>query len=298
MVAVFWLMSVLALAVFAAVRVVGHDVDIVTSQIHGSRARQLAEMGVAVASNPVVEPDDPILRQSFEDGTEGFTARISSEAMRFNINAILLGTDNTLLLDIFDYWDMPIEEAQALVDALEDWVDGNDTEQLNGAEAEYYAERGQPNFPFNRPFYDLDEMRLVRGMANLESYQPDWRDWFTIWSSQAAIDINDAAPDLIAAAAQVRLDEAQQLVDFVRGPDGIRYTEDDEPFTSVDSALQILNLSEINAQLVSNRFTTNDRTVRIESTGRSESARRRITVILRSRTGQPEILSREEDITP
>jgi general secretion pathway protein K len=45
LVAVFWLMSILSLAVFTAVRLLYYEVDLVTSQVHGSRARQVAEMG-------------------------------------------------------------------------------------------------------------------------------------------------------------------------------------------------------------------------------------------------------------
>jgi len=55
--------------------------------------------------------------------------------------------------------------------------------ELNGAEKKYYEGEGRINQPFNRPFYNIDEMALVRGMDLVEAVRPDWRNWFTIWSA-------------------------------------------------------------------------------------------------------------------
>lgn len=298
MVAVFWLMSILGLAIFAAVRVVSHDVDIVTSQIHGSVARQMAERGLAVAVHPRVEASDPLLRQTFEEG-EGFTAVISSEAVSFNINVLLARDQVDLLNDIFEHWGFPQDEWQPLTDALKDWTDSNDLEGAQGAEADYYQRVGQPNFPFNRPFYDIEEMRLVRGMAMLESYAPDWRKWFTVWSGQGGININEAPAELIAVAAQAQIEDVETMLEQVRGPDGIRFTEDDQEFQSVTSALSNLGTARITQDQADARFVTRDTTSRIESTGRSGSIKRKIIVVLRGReNGRPEILQRKEIITP
>ncbi len=298
MVAVFWLMSILALAVFAAVRVVSHDVDIVTSQIHGSVARQMAERGLAVAVHPRVESSDPLLRQTFEEG-EGFTATISSEAVSFNINLLLTRNQDDLMIDILEHWGFPQDEQQPLMDALKDWIDADELEGAQGAEAGYYQRAGQPNFPFNRPFYDIEEMRLVRGMAMLESYAPDWRKWFTVWSGQAGININEAPAELIAVAAQAQIEDVETMLELIRGPDGIRYTEDDVPFESVNSALSDLGTAVISQEQADARFVTSDNTSRIESTGRSGSAKRKIIAVLRGRdNGRPEILQRKEIITP
>src|SRR5688572_11159484 len=93
LIAVLWLIAILALASMAAIRVVSFDVDLATSQIHGFRARQLAEMGIAIASNPAVKRTDPLLKQMSEESGEGFEARLISEGEKFNINALLLQQD-------------------------------------------------------------------------------------------------------------------------------------------------------------------------------------------------------------
>jgi hypothetical protein len=46
------------------------------------------------------------------------------------------------------------------------------------------------------------------------------------------------------------------------------------------------------------RFSVNDTTTRIESIGTSPGARRKITLVVRNRTGQPAILERTEEVIP
>lgn len=297
LVAVIWLIAILALASVAAIKVVAFDLDVATARIHGFRASQLAEMGIAVGANPVVERTDPILRQWSEEYGEGFQVRLISEGEKFNINAILINDDKNLLKSMFIEWGMDIDESSALTDALSDWVDSNDEEGLNGAEVAWYEEDGRINQPFNRPFYDLDEMRLVRGMDYLEALRPDWRDWFTIWSS-GALDINEASAELIGVAAEVNAEEASIILETVRGADGVRDTEDDVPFKSVEEALALLGVDGTLRPDIFSRFTVNETTTRIESIGTTPGAKRKIVVIVRNRTGQPAILERTEEVIP
>jgi len=296
LVAVLWLIAILSLTALATMRVVSLDVDLMDAQIRGFRARQLAEAGIAVGANPAVQRDDPVLRQDF-DGVEGFEVRLASEAGRFNINALLLREESPLLRSIFISWGLDLDQAQAVVDALGDWVDADDFVSLNGAERDWYLERGRLNQPFNRPFYDLSEMRLVAGMDLVEMVRPDWRDWFTVWSG-GALDVNEAEPELIAAAAEVSIDDAERLVEFVLGPDQIRDTEDDSRLGSVDEALAFLGVPEMMAPIVAPRLTVNDTTTRIESIGYALGARHQITLIVRNRTGRPAILEKSEEPIP
>ncbi len=297
LVAVFWIMAVLSLAVFAAVRVVYYDADVSTSQIHGFDALLAAERGIAVAVNPATKENDPLLEWS--DGERGvsYRARIESEASKFNINVILMRKDKQLLTDIFTDWGMELLDAQMLVDNLVDWVDAGDLTELNGAEIDWYEEQGRPNHPFNRPFYSLAEMRLVKDMDLLEELNPQWEKWFTIWSS-GKLDINEAGADLIAAAAEVSPEDASTIVDYVIGPDGLRDTEDDQRFQNLTDALSLIGLSELQQQMIGPRFTVEDTTTRIVSEGRAGQVKRRITLILKNRSGQPVILDRKEEIIP
>jgi type II secretory pathway component PulK len=297
LIAVLWLIAILAMACMAALRVISFDMELASQKIHGSRARHMAEAGVAIGSNPAVQRGDPLLIFQNEETGEGYQVELISEGGRFNINAILLREDTALLRSLFIKWGLDLDSAQALVDALGDWIDPDDETRLNGAERDYYESIGRLNQPFNRPFYDLAEMRLVRGMDEIEALRPDWRDWFTIWSG-GLLDINEARAELISAAAEISTEQARAIPDIVNGPDGILGTDDDQPFQSVAEALAIVGISADARPDLAARFTVGDTTTRIESTGYAAGARRRLNVIVRNRTGQPALLQRTEEILP
>lgn len=295
LIAVIWLIALLSFAAVAAIRVVAFDLDVSAANIHGFRAKQLAEMGIAVGANPVVERTDPILVQY--SGEEGFEVKLVSEGGKFNINSILLSDDTNLLKSMFIDWGMEIDQAAAVADSLVDWIDPNDEESLNGAEIDWYEEVGRINQPFNRPFYSLEEMRLVRGMDLVEALRPDWASWFTVWSS-GALDLNEASAEQIAVAAEIPVDQAELVPETVRGPDGIRDTDDDAPFQSAQEALALLGVDGTLRPDIVSRFSVNETTTRIESIGVTPGARRKITLIVRNRTGQPAILERSEEVLP
>ncbi len=295
--AVLWLIAILSMACMVALRVISFDLEIASSKIHGSRARQIAEMGIAVGCNPFVKRSDPLLNRTDGETGESYQARIVSEGGRFNINYLILKNDEDLLRSIFISWGIELEDAQAITDALTDWVDANDDSQLNGAEKKDYEKAGRINQPFNRPFYDIDEVALVRGMDLVESVRPDWRNWFTIWSA-GPLDLNDAPAELIAVAADVSVEQADIIPETVRGIDGIRETTDDVPFKNPAEALALLGIDSETGLGPVQRFSVDDATTRIESIGTAEGAKRKITVIVRNRTGKPALLERTEEIIP
>jgi general secretion pathway protein K len=131
----------------------------------------------------------------------------------------------------------------------------------------------------------------------VESLRPDWRNWFTIWSS-GGLDLNEASAELIAAAAEISPDQADIIPESVRGTDGLRDTIDDAPFQNAAAALDLLGIDAEGRPDISKRFTANDSTTRIESIGYAEGVKRKITVIVRNRTGKPALLERTEEIIP
>lgn len=297
LIAVLWLIAILSIAAITTLRVISFDTEITTAKVHGSRALQLAEMGIAIGANPVVKRNDPILHRVDEENNEEIHVTLTSESERYNINTLVLAEDKTLIRSIFIAWGMELDEAQALTDALTDWVDGDEEVALNGAEIEEYTKMGRINQPFNRPFYDIEEMRLVRGMNEMERLRPDWRNWFTVWSS-GTLDLNEADAELISVAAEVTPEQASIIPETVRGTDGIRNTEDDVPFKDVASALSLLGIDANTRQDIAQRFTVNDTTTRINSTARSGDSKRRIITIVKNRTGKPILLSRTIEIIP
>ena len=297
LIAVLWLIAILSLAAITTLRVISFDAEITTAKIHGSRALQLAEMGIAIGANPVVERNDSLLHRIDEENNEEIHVTLSSESARFNINSLVLAEDKTLIRSIFTHWGLDLDAAQALTDAFTDWVDEDQEVALNGAETEEYIRMGRINQPFNRPFYDLNEMRLVRGMDQIEALRPDWRNWFTIWSG-GTLDLNEADAELISVAAEVTAAQASIIPNTVRGKDGIRNTQDDVPFKDLASAISLLGIDANSRQDIAQRFTINDTTTRITSTARAGESKRRIVTIVKNRTGKPILLSRTIEIIP
>lgn len=297
LVAVLWLIAILSLAAITTLRVISFDMQLAAAKVHGSRAFQLAEMGIATGANPAVERNDPLLHRLDEANNEEVHVSITSEGARFNINSLVLAEDKTLLRTIFIQWGLDLDSAQALCDAFTDWVDADDEVALNGAEIEDYEKAGRLNQPFNRPFYNIEEMALVLGMDQIQFLRSDWRNWFTVWSS-GTLDINEADPELIAVAAEVSPEQASIIPETVRGIDDIRDTDDDAPFQDVGTALSLLGIGGETGQMIAQRFTVEDTTTRITSTARSGDSTRRITAIVRNRTGRPALLDRTTEIVP
>jgi len=133
------------------------------------------------------------------------------------------------------------DEASRLSDALKDWVDADDNVSLNGAEKREYEKMGFKGLPYNRPFKDLDEMLLVRGMESLNNIRSDWREWFTVYGD-GRIDINEARPDFIAVLAEVPMERLTPLLTYRNGRDGAHHTIDDQKLSSAVQVAQMLGV--------------------------------------------------------
>ncbi len=288
---VFWLMAILSLFLFTTIQLVSSDVDLVVSQKHDFRAEQLCEMGIAVAANPSIQRYDPLLTQFNPLTQEGYHVLIRGEGGKININLLLQQNDREFLERIFTFWGMELEQAEELSDCLIDWIDPDDQTNLSGAENEYYYEMGFPTYPFNRPFYDLEEMSLVKGMDYLNFVKPNWRSFFTLFSG-GKLDLRHADMESIMMVAEVEDFAAEDFIRLRLGPDEIEGTEDDVLFESLQEALSELGMSAEDPR--ANRLTVSDETVRIESTGRVGDYQKQIVLVLRNRESNPVILNREE----
>ncbi|HUF62809.1 MAG TPA: hypothetical protein VMN36_12095 [Verrucomicrobiales bacterium] len=297
LVVVFWLLAVLTMAIFTSLQLVSSDVEMIASQKHEFRASQLCEMGIALAANPQVERYDPLLTQYDASAAEGFRAVIRGEGGRLGINQVLQrGEEGRLLLEaMFVNWGLERAMADEIISCLIDWTDGDDLVTVGGAELDWYEEQGFFGYPFNRPFYDVEEMALVRGMELVSQVRPDWRDFFTLYGS-GRIDLAEASYDLLVSVG-VNPSDAENLVRERMGADEIELTEDDVQFGSVEEAMALIPLSA-GDPVLANSFTVNEGTVRIESTARVADYEKTVVMIIQNRESTPVILSREEFLKP
>lgn len=278
LIAVFWLIAVLGMVVFAGVKMLAADTK--QSKVLRGRiyAKRYAEMGLAVGQHPLVTPDEPLLQYSAEDGG-GYSVTLTAEEARFNINVLLASGDKALLRRIFTRWGMQPEFASALMDALKDWVDADELVSLNGAEKREYEKEGLEGMPFNRPFKDLDEMLFVRGMEAVNAYFPGWRDWFTV-HGDGRVDVNDAREELISVLADVPMERVAPLSRFRLGLDGAKYTRDDQKLTSAVQVAQLLGVFQPQIVQQLNQWVQFAGPIRrIESVGSLGDSRRKLVII-------------------
>jgi general secretion pathway protein K len=73
--------------------------------------------------------------------------------------------DQLLLATLFRSAGASADAAQAMAAAVEDWRDGDDLLQLNGAEGRQYEAAGLPWRPSNRFFDSVGQLKLVLGMS-------------------------------------------------------------------------------------------------------------------------------------
>jgi general secretion pathway protein K len=72
-------------------------------------------------------------------------------------------------------------EAENLMEAVADWLDGdNEQSGSGGAEAMYYQGMPQPYLPANGPFRSVDELRLVRGFSERPLLLPLLQPYLTV----------------------------------------------------------------------------------------------------------------------
>lgn len=323
LIAVLYIIAVLSLVLATTGLLVRSDAELATTHKKSFRATQVAEMGIAIAANPVVQKTDvQLLNQVLPDG-DSFSVQIKGEGGKFNINTLVqsakadpAGEGRNFLETLLAALGMTDNEYRGwVVDNLINWTDPDEEPEghRNTYERLQYEAEGFYNYPFDRPFYSLDEVLLVRGMEVLPGLAPHWRDIFTIYSG-GKLDVNEASAELLAlaslpnvAAAQnyheqqlsaaeegtppsQRVQDAAEVVEMRWGRDGLENTEDDEQLDVATVATAL----DMDDELASARLTNQDQTTRIESTATVGDFRKRVVVVLRNRANNPQILVREE----
>jgi hypothetical protein len=256
---VMWCIAVMVTVLILATSTVEQEMNSISGRIARDRARQLALAGLALADHPAVKPGDPILNQDFGNG-ERIQVQITSEEAKLNLNLWLADERQPSLVQLFRTWGMERRDAERLVYAMADWIDGDVLKRAQGAEVRDYPFK---NRPYNRPFSNLDEIRLVRDFVLLETVRPDWRSRISV-RGQGSLDLMAAPADLITGLTGCSPESVALWLRDRYGRDGIRYSDDDvEP--SLEQALAQLGIPPANG--VGRWLTVRGPTRRIQSIG-------------------------------
>lgn len=281
---VLWAIAVLSFAVLWVADLVGIEQQSGSAGARDLSARQIALSGLALGMHPRVTREDiALLNQDLPDGGK-LRVRIRGEGARFNINQLLADQDRIPLKNLFIIWGLTNDEADILIDRLTDWVDDDAGRQLNGAERADYEALGIMDAPADRPFRSVDEMARVLGMEVLTARYPGWRDAFTIFGD-GRIDVNEAAADVLQAAAGLTPEMTADILRMRRGGDEIEPSEDDVRFESIEQLSGWLQTSIFPPEQVAARLTTESTVKRIDSRGIVGDSERLISVVTASGDG-------------
>jgi general secretion pathway protein K len=134
-----------------------------------TQARYAAEAGLNLAIYEL-RKSDPAQRwiadgrpYRFGYGDAEIEIAITDDSGKIDINAASGNAD--LLTNLFVTRGVPLDKAQALSDAIQDWIDPDDNTRPNGAEAAQYKAAGLSYGPKNAPFDTVSELQQVLGMT-------------------------------------------------------------------------------------------------------------------------------------
>jgi len=100
------------------------------------------------------------------------------------------------------------DNRQTIRDSIIDWMDQDDFHGLNGAESDYYQQRGASYLPRNVPFLaSKDELRLVRGIRDIS--EEEWKHLkkFFVYCPSSEFNIATAPIELLAARVGINPQE-------------------------------------------------------------------------------------------
>lgn len=276
--AVLCLVAVLSFLVVTTVSVSKQHGDMQQARQGAMRARQMAEMGVALAAHPMIKAGDPLLKRRISS-IEAFEALLSTEESRLNLNVLLTEEHLPVLERIFTSWGISPADAQGIAATLMDFTDADDLKRRpDSAEKMEYARLGFSDRPLNRKLTSLDELDLLARADAIQAAKPDWRSFFTL-RGNGQLDVNTASAEVLAAATGASLENARQLVQ----------KRNNQPLQSLEEALALLGLAGQQAADLMPLLTLQGPTRRVESIGVAGDARCGISVVIHADDGTPRI---------
>lgn len=160
--------------------------------------------------------------QKFPTDYGWIVGQIEDLGGRFNVNGLTsnTATDNTagghsstqnqfirLLLTLKLEEPLSIDQAQALAEAVTDWIDGNDeVDGLGGAESQYYAQAEPMGRAANRAMVSPSELLWVKGMTP-EIYRA-LAPLITVWPKEGSkLNLNTASVQVLRSMGDPKLTE-------------------------------------------------------------------------------------------
>jgi general secretion pathway protein K len=275
---VLWAIMLMSFSIIGLVTHLSRGLDESVYAEKEFRARLLLQSARVLAAHPAIERGDPLLRQPVSSATS-YEVNLTTEGVNLAINQLgNSGIQRRVARRLFEKWGMDSRQAQTLTDSIGDWIDSNDRPRPQGAERDFYLPMGRPDFPYNRPFDNIDDLLLVRGFPDLDRLRPDWRSFFTLFGD-GTIDLHMASAEMLAVLFDVTPSEISRFISARLGSDGLRNTIDDPRFTSLTEVRKLLDVPQDNYSAVASLLTLSHPIKRTECLARAGNLERRLTII-------------------
>ncbi len=283
-----WALFLLAALVMSWALNIDSRLKISGSENRILEAQAMAASGAEVAMVPTIKASSPNLKGRFGP-RQTYDVRITGEGGRLNINWLVAGENPgriEILRRYLEIKGIDLNERNRMIDCLLDWVDPDDLERLNGAEA---SEGYQPA---NALLVRVDELKKVKGWDTITS-AAGWDDEFTV-NSSGPVDLAWAPRDVLRALPGFTEPMVERFLQVRAGPDGVDGTADDTVFKNMDEARVALGLSPQQFQQLSPFVSFRDSVIRVVSTGRSSDVTRVIQLVFRRAGTTPQLITWKE----
>jgi general secretion pathway protein K len=158
-----------------------------------------------------------------ENGT--CLVRIIDESGKIDINKV----PDIILKGLLTNLGVKDEDADVIVDSIEDWRDADDLTRLNGAENDYYTSLPVPYKAKNADLESIEELLLVKGVTpellHGTGGKPGLEDFITVYSENGTINVNAASKEVLMAIPGMTPELASAVLDFRKSAE-IKQTAD------------------------------------------------------------------------
>jgi general secretion pathway protein K len=155
-----------------------------------------------------------------------FRLEIEDEAAKITINNLVNGNAynppvRELLLRLLTgpYFHLEQGKAEALLDAIKDWIDSDDEVTGNGAEGAYYSGLDKPYTVKNAPLDCIEELLMIKGMTRDLFYgtaeSPGLTQCLTVFGD-GRINVNTARKPVLRSLAAEMTDDVADKIDKYR----------------------------------------------------------------------------------
>jgi general secretion pathway protein K len=219
-----------------------------------------------------------------EDDEGRFNGVIEDETSKFPVNSIvddegqIVEERLTQLIRLFESLELDAE----VLDAIIDWMDGDDETSPNGAEEDYYAGLSPSYACKNGPLSTIDELLLVKGMTEEMLYgdkeQLGLNAFLTVYSVDDKVNINTATAVVLRSLSD-QMDEglAQSILEY----------RQEEPFVNLsdEESKRVPGLEAVLGE-IGPYLTTKSSYFRLTVDGEVRDIRKRIVAVMRRTDGE------------